>query len=130
MRPAKLILLVGNNAKDLGALKYALATNRYRVIAEETAQSAIKVLPDLGFDLLLCQCPVENLDDMLASAKQICPRTPSIVLSEKAGGLPLTQAPDVCLFRPSMVELLERIKVMCARKRGPKPGSHRRKGVA
>ena len=129
MRPKKIILCVDDNEQDLSVLKFMLATNGYRVVAATTGQDAIGLFAEYTVDLVLADfgMPQMNGDQLVDRLKRIAPHVPMILLGDpqKMGGD--IHSADALLAKKncSPQELLERIKVMSARKRGPRKGAQR-----
>ncbi len=129
MRPKKIILCVDDNEQDLSVLKFMLATNGYRVVSANNAQEAIGIFADLQVDLVLSDyaMPQMNGDQLVTRLKQIASHVPMILMGDpqKMGGQ--MHGADALVTKKNCTpqELLERIKVMSARKRGPRKGSTR-----
>jgi CheY-like chemotaxis protein len=129
MRPKKVILCVDDNEQELSVLKFMLATNGYRVVSASTGQEAIDLFSQFQVDLVLTDfaMPKMNGDQLVDRLKQSAPHVPMILLgdAQKMGGD--IHAADALLTKRtcSPQELLERIKVMSARKRGPRKGAMR-----
>ncbi len=129
MRPKKIILCVDDNEQDLSVLKFMLATNGYRVVSASNGQDAIGIFSETQVDLVLTDfaMPQMNGNQLVDRLKQIAAHVPMILLGDpqKMGGD--IHAADALLAKKncSPQELLERIKVMSARKRGPRKGAQR-----
>ena len=129
MRPKKVILCVDDNEQELSVLKFMLATNGYRVVSATGGQEAIDVFAASQVDMVLADyaMPQMNGNQLVYRLKQIAPHVPMILLGDplRMGGE--MHGADALLTKKncSVHELLERIKVMSARKRGPKKGTHR-----
>jgi CheY-like chemotaxis protein len=129
MRPKKIILCVDDNEQELSVLKFMLATNGYRVVSASTGQEAIGIFAEIQVDLVLSDfaMPQMNGNQLVDRLKQIAPHIPMILMGDpqRMGGE--MHAADALLAKKncSAQELLERIKVMSARKRGPRKGSVR-----
>ena len=129
MRPKKIILCVDDNEQDLSVLKFMLATNGYRVVAATTGQDAIGLFAENTVDLVLADygMPQMNGDQLVDRLKSIAPHVPMILLGDpqKMGGD--IHSADALLAKKncSPQEILERIKIMSARKRGPRKGAQR-----
>ena len=115
-------------------LKFMLATNGYRVLSALNGQEAISVFAETAIDLVLADfaMPQMNGNQLVNRLKQIAPHIPMILLGDpqKMGGD--IHAADALLAKKncSSQELLEKIKVMSARKRGPRKGSVRTSQMA
>ena len=129
MRPKKVILCVDDNEQELSVLKFMLATNGYRVVAATNGREAIGIFAETSVDLVLADysMPQMNGCQMVERLKEIASHVPMILLGDpqKMGGE--MHSADALLAKKncSPQELLERIKVMSARKRGPRPAAQR-----
>jgi CheY-like chemotaxis protein len=129
MRPKKIILCVDDNEQDLSVLKFMLSTNGYRVISAHTGQEAIGIFAETAVDLVLTDfsMPQMNGDQLVNRLKQMASHVPMILLGDPQKMGDHLHGADALLAKKncSPHELLERIKVMSARKRGPRKGSSR-----
>jgi CheY-like chemotaxis protein len=129
MRPKKVILCVDDNEQELSVLKFMLATNGYRVVAATNGQAAIGIFSETAVDLVLADysMPQMNGCQLVERLKQIAAHVPIILLGDPQRMAGEMHAADALLAKKtySSQELLERIKVMSARKRGPRKGSQR-----
>lgn len=129
MRPKKIILCVDDNEQELSVLKFMLSTNGYRVISANNGADAIGIFSETAVDLVLTDFSMPQMDgDQLVSRlKQIASHIPMILLGEPQKMADRMHGADALLAKKncSPQELLERIKVMSARKRGPRKGSTR-----
>ena len=134
MRPKKIILCVDDNEQDLSVLKFMLATNGYRVIAATTGQDALGLFAETTVDLVLADfgMPQMNGDQLVNRLKRLAPHIPMILLGDPQKMGSDIHSADALLAKKncSPQELLERIKVMSARKRGPRKGAQRMTPVA
>ena len=129
MRPKKVILCVDDNEQELSVLKFMLATNGYRVISASNGQEAIGLFAETAVDLVLADfaMPQMNGSQLVDRLKQIASHVPMILLGDPQKMITDIHAADALLAKKNCTaqELLERIKVMSARKRGPRKGSVR-----
>jgi CheY-like chemotaxis protein len=129
MRPKKIILCVDDNEQELSVLKFMLATNGYRVVSANNGQDAISIFAELAVDLVLSDfaMPQMNGDQLVGRLKQIASHVPMILLGDPHKMGDNVHGADALLAKKncSPQELLERIKIMSARKRGPRKGSVR-----
>jgi CheY-like chemotaxis protein len=129
MRPKKIILCVDDNEQELSVLKFMLATNGYKVVSACTGQEAIGVFADLQVDLVLADfnMPQMNGGQLVHRLKRIAAHVPMILLGDPQAMGGEIHVADAMLAKKncSSHELLERIKVMSARKRGPRKGAQR-----
>lgn len=129
MRPKKIILCVDDNEQELSVLSFMLSTNGYRVISANNGQEAIGIFADNPVDLVLSDfsMPQMNGDQLVGRLKQISSHIPMILLGDPQKMGDRLHPADALLPKKncSPQELLERIKIMSARKRGPRKGSTR-----
>ncbi|HEX8713316.1 MAG TPA: response regulator [Terracidiphilus sp.] len=129
MRPKKVILCVDDNEQDLSVLSFMLSTNGYRVLPAVTADEALGIFARTPIDLVLADftIPPINGAHLVRRMKQIAGHVPMILLGDPQSMNGEIHAADAMLAKKhcSTLELLERIKIMSARKRGPRKGSHR-----
>jgi CheY-like chemotaxis protein len=129
MRPKKIILCVDDNEQDLSVLTFTLSTSGYRVVSATNGQEAINIFADTPVDLVLTDyaMPQMNGAQLVDRLKQIGPHVPMILLGDPQRMAGEMHAADALLAKKNCtpLELLERIKVMSARKRGPRKGSVR-----
>jgi CheY-like chemotaxis protein len=129
MRPKKVILCVDDNEQELSVLKFMLATNGYRVVSASTGQEAIGIFAAMQVDLVLAdqEMPQMNGNQLVGRLKQIAGHVPMILFGDPQKMAGEMHGADALLARKncSSQELLERIKVMSARKRGPRKGTQR-----
>ncbi|MGA2350562.1 MAG: response regulator [Terracidiphilus sp.] len=129
MRPKKIILCVDDNEQELSVLKFMLATNGYRVVSASNGQEAIGIFAETPVDLVLADSGLPQMSgsQLVERLKQIASHVPMILLGDPQRMAGEMHAADALLAKKncSPQELLERIKVMSARKRGPRKGSQR-----
>ncbi|MGA9061765.1 MAG: response regulator [Terracidiphilus sp.] len=130
MRPKKVILYVDDNEQELSVLKFTLATNGYRVLAASNGQEAIAIFaaaPQIDLVLADTNMPQMNGVQLAERLKRIRSHVPMILLGDAQAVSGEIHVADAVLARKSCSsqELLERIKVMSARKRGPRKGAQR-----
>jgi hypothetical protein len=137
MRPSRTILLVGENEDTLSPLRYVISNSQpealdkvgrcYRVFSANSEKEAVEYLYESEFSLMLCQCPCASLESLLTRAKKIRPFMPTVVIYDKSPCVESGFA-DAMLYKPTTAGLLDRIRVMVQRRRGPRKGWE--KGVA
>ena len=129
MRPKKIILAIDHNEQELSVLAFMLSTNGYRVVSATNAEEAVLIFSELPVDLVLADAgsPQMNSGQLLGRLKQISSHVPMILLCDPARMADHAQAADALLPKKncSSQDLLEKIKHMSARKRGPRKGSVR-----
>lgn len=129
MRPKKVILCVDDNEQDLSVLKFMLVTNGYRVLDATNGQDAIALFSDNQIDLVLADyaMPTMSGDQLVLKLKQIASHVPMVILGDPQKMNGQIHGADALLAKKtcSPQELLERVKIMSARKRGPRKGISR-----
>jgi len=106
-----------------------LNTNGYRVVPATNGQEAIELFSGMQVDLVLADyaMPQMNGAQMVSRMKQIASHVPMILLGDPQSMGGQIHLADALLAKKqcSPQELLERIKIMSARKRGPRKGTLR-----
>ena len=124
MRPKKTILCVDDNEQSLSIRKVMLETRGYRVVVTTSGQQAIEIFSQGGIDLVLSDLVMPEFDGkrVVEGVKALSPSTPTILFSGKITGYDSEMPADVFLpkgmYAPA--ELLERIRLLLVRKRGPR----------
>ena len=129
MRPKKIILCVDDNEQELSVMKFMLDINGYKVVAAPSGQEAIAIFSSTAVDLVLADQSMPQMTggQLVERLKQIAPHIPMILLGDLQKSAGEVHAADLLLAKKqcSPQELLERIKTMSTRKRGPRKGSIR-----
>ena len=118
------ILCVDDNEQSLSIRKVLLETRGYRVLTCATGEEALERFKKGGVDLVLTDLIMPGLDGtrLIEQIKGLSPQTPAILLSGKVRIYDRDTRADVFLpkgmYAPA--ELLERIRLLLVRKRGPK----------
>jgi two-component system, OmpR family, response regulator CpxR len=124
MRPKKTILCVDDNEQALSIRKVMLETRGYRVVACSSGQQALEAFRKGGIDLLLSDFVMPGLDGaaLVQRIKDLSPETPTILFSGKIRIYDKDSRADIFLPKGmyAPIELLERIRIMLIKKRGPK----------
>ena len=124
MRPKKTILCVDDNDQLLSIRKFMLETRGYIVVACSNGNDAVSTFHKGGIDLVLCDLMMPGMDgaEVVRQIKLRSPETPAIIFSGKIKIYDKDLQADVFMpkgiFAPN--ELLERIRLLTVRKRGPK----------
>lgn len=127
MRPKKTILCVDDNEQILSVRTFLLETRGYRVIAATNPHEALAIIENSlpsSIDLLLCDLIMPQMDgnELVRRAKQMLPMLPAMIVSgtvtayDRAGRADAFLPKGAC----SPAEVLERVRILVARKRGPK----------
>ena len=137
MRPKRTILCVDDNEQALSIRKLMLETRGYRVVACNNGQHALEAFKQGGVDLVLSDLQMPGLDgaELVGRIKDLSADTPTILFSGKTRIYEKDTRADVFLPKGmyAPIELLERIRIMLIKKRGPKrvsPAEARRMPVA
>ncbi len=124
MKPKRTILCVDENEQTLSIRKIMLETRGYRVVACSSGQQALDHFMKGGVDLVLTDLVMPGLDGatLIDRVKEISPQTPTILLSGKVKIYDGNTRADVFLSKGTYApaELLERVRLLLVRKRGPK----------
>jgi two-component system, OmpR family, response regulator CpxR len=124
MKPKKTILCVDDNEQALSIRKIMLQTRGYRVLACNNGAAALEVFRRGGVDLVLTDLVMPGLDGsrLIEEIKNLSPQTPAVLISGRIKIYERETTADVFLckgmYEPA--ELLERIRLLLIRKRGPK----------
>ena len=124
MRPKKTILCVDDNEQTLSVRKFLLETRGYRVYTAINGHDAIALFSTTHIDLVLTDLGLPQMDGnaLIGHLKEISPEVPMILTSDIVRPGERAHRADAFLAKgcctPS--ELIERIRVMSARKRGPR----------
>ena len=133
MRPKKTILCVDDNEQTLSVRKFLLETRGYRVYTALNGQEAIQLFSAAHFDLVLTDLGLPQMDGnaLIGQLKEISPEVPMILISDSVRAGERSHNADAFLAKGccSPADLIERIRVMSARKRGPRKGSQRQPPV-
>jgi CheY-like chemotaxis protein len=127
MRPKKTILCVDDNEHILSVRTFLLETRGYRVIAFTDPHEALEVIAHSlpgSLDLLLCDLIMPQMDgnELVRRAKDLHPQLPALIVSGTVTAYDRAGCADVFLPKGACTpaELLERVRILVARKRGPK----------
>jgi two-component system, OmpR family, response regulator CpxR len=127
MRPKKVILCVDNNEEVLSVRTFLLETRGYRVVPAtnpyEALETIAKSLPG-SIDLLLSDLTMAQMNgnELVRRAKELHPALPAMIVSGTVTAFDRAGSADVFLPKGacSPAELLERVRILVARKRGPR----------
>jgi two-component system response regulator CpxR len=124
MKPKKTILCVDDNEQALSIRKVLLETRGYRVLAFNNGEQALEAFRSGNVDLVLTDLMMPGVDGsrLIEEVKRLSPQTPAVLLSGRVKIYERETLADVFLpkgmYEP--VDLLERIRLLLVRKRGPK----------
>lgn len=124
MKPKRTILCVDDNEQSLSIRKVMLETRGYRVVTSHNGREALEIFRQGGIDLLLTDLVMPEVDgnELIRRAKELSPFIPAILFSGHTKFCAGESFADVFLPKGAHapIELLERIRLMLIRKRGPK----------
>src|SRR5579864_9083819 len=124
MKPKRTILCVDDNDQSLSHRKIMLETRGYRVVSCSRGAEALERFKQGGVDLVVTDMAMPGMDgpQLIAAVKSLSPYTPAILISSKARIYDHDSPADVFLARGmySPADLLERVRQLLVRKRGPK----------
>jgi len=124
MKPKKTILCVDDNEQALSIRKILLETRGYRVVACNNGQQALEAFQRGGIDLVVTDLVMPGVDGsrLIQEIKELSPQTPAVLISGRVKIYERDTQADLFLpkgmYEPA--ELLERIRLLLVRKRGPK----------
>jgi two-component system response regulator CpxR len=124
MKPKRTILCVDDNEQSLSHRKIMLETRGYRVASFARGEDGLARFLQGGIDLVIADMAMPGLDgpQLIAKIKEMSPQTPAILISSKVRIYDHESKADVFLAKGmyAPVDLLERIRILLVRKRGPK----------
>jgi two-component system, OmpR family, response regulator CpxR len=124
MRPRKTILCVDDNEQTLSVRKFMLETRGYRVITASHGDAALELFCDGGVDLVLSDLAMPYMDgnELVRRMKSHSPDVPMILISGCIKDFDRADHADAFLPKGACtpLEMLERIRLLIARRRGPK----------
>src|SRR5580700_2595604 len=124
MKPKRTILCVDDNEQSLSHRKIMLETRGYRVVSFSRGEEALERFRQGGIDLVVTDMTMPGLDGphLISAIKNLSPQTPAILISSKVRAYDHDSQADVFLARGmyAPADLLERIRLLLVRKRGPK----------
>ena len=124
MKPKKTILCVDDNEQSLSIRKILLETRGYRVLACNSGETALEAFRRGGIDLVLTDLIMPGVDGsrLIEEIKKLAPQIPAVLISGRTKIYERETLADVFLpkgmYEPA--DLLERIRLLLVRKRGPK----------
>jgi two-component system response regulator CpxR len=124
MKPKRTILCVDDNEHTLSQRKIVFETRGYRVASCSRGEEALERFRQGGIDLVIADMGMPGLDgaQLIAKIKELSPQMPAILISSKIRIYDHDSRADVFLTKGmyAPAELLERVRLLLMRKRGPK----------
>jgi len=134
MKPKRTILCVDDNEQSLSHRKIVLETRGYRVAPFSRGEDALERFLLGDIDLVIADMAMPGLDgpQLIAKIKQMSPHTPAILISSKFRIYDHDSQADAFLTKGmyAPVDLLERVRQLLVRKRGPKRMQQQRTAAA
>jgi two-component system response regulator CpxR len=134
MKPKRTILCVDDNEQSLSHRKIMLETRGYRVASYSRGEDALERFKQGGIDLVVTDMAMPGLDgpQLIAAIKSLSPEVPAILISSKVRMYDHESLADVFLAKGmyAPADLLERVRLLLIRKRGPKRTQPRRVEIA
>lgn len=130
MRPKKIVLCVDDNEAVLSQRCFLLETHGYRTLRAATPEVALGLVAAAeaygpgSIALLLTDLVMPGMDgnELARMVKRMRPSLPVMIASGMVVNYDCATHADAFLPKgaASAAEMLERVKILCARKRGPK----------
>lgn len=124
MKPKRTILCVDENEQSLSHRKIVLETRGYRVVAFSRGEDAWLRFLEGGVDLVIADMAMPGIDGprLIAKIKEASAATPAILIANKVRNFDHDSQADVFLTKGmyTPADLLERVRLLLTRKRGPK----------
>ena len=129
MRPKKIILCVDGDVTTLALRRFMLRCHGYRVISALGARRAVlaaqwAAAQGIRIDLVVSELRMAPVDgnELCRELRGLLPDVPQMLVSRFVKVYPRGICADLFLPKSSFTaaELVERVRVMCTRKRGPK----------
>ena len=123
-----------DNEQSLSHRKIMLETRGYRVASFARGEEALARFLQGGIDLIIADMAMPGLDgpQLIAKIKDQAPHTPAILISSKVRLYDHPSQADVFLTKGmySPADLLEKVRLLLVRKRGPKRMYHHQRAAA
>jgi two-component system, OmpR family, response regulator CpxR len=124
MRPKKCILLIDSDEDQISLRRFLFETHGFSVLSAENTRDAQRHFYPGVIDLVVCAYPSVGIDmERLLNLFKASRSWVSVVALVKDGEkVPVALLADasICLPLCSTADLIESLKIMSARKRGPK----------
>ncbi len=128
MKPKRTILCVDDNEPSLSHRKILLETRGYRVAAFTRGDEALERFKQGGIDLVITDMALQGMDgpQLVAAMKSLAPHVPAILISGKVRAFSHDSQADFFFAKGTYApaDLLERVRLLLVRKRGPKRLQH------
>lgn len=127
MRPKAKLVYFSTEESQLSITSFVLETAKYKVFKASTGSEVLKHVTEHRVNLVIIDVGVYlfTTNEIARRIKSISPYTPVMLIGELRSDF-IHSADAILDKKISTRELLERVKIMSARKRGPRKGSHHR----
>jgi two-component system response regulator CpxR len=130
MRPKKTILCIDDNEQALSVRQFMLETRGYRVLSATNPEEALELFAQGGVDLVLSDLVMPRMDgnELIRRMKEVSPEVPMVILSGIVKEFERANRADAFLPKGACTaaEILDRVRMLIARKRGPRRNSGQR----
>jgi DNA-binding response OmpR family regulator len=128
MRPKKKILLIDADENRRSVRSFVLANRGFAVYAAANAGDARRAAKIASLDVAILVWPFDGAGALLGELHRSYPQMPSMVIGEKLAESDPRVIADAWMLKGgcSQEEINLRAKVMCQRKRGPRPAAERK----
>ncbi len=124
MKPKRTILCVDDDERALSIQKIMLETRGYRVLTCSDPCNAVAIVKSGGIDLVLADLMMPHLSgaQLISQLKAVAPYMPALLFSGSVNLCKEDHVADGWLPKGELgpFEMLERIRILLIRKRGPK----------
>lgn len=122
MMPRKVILYLHKDEAELSLLACILDVNGYRTLKACNLTGASASAASQAINLIIVHEKIVDAEKVCKSLKSKIPSVPILYLAGKRGSEECPLWADATLvIETRTAELLQKIKFLCARKRGPRP---------
>jgi len=121
MRPKKRILFVTPSEDQSSIFKYVMQTTGYIVQVAHGSTEAVKAFDEAFYDMVIVS-EFRAADKIVEELKKLAPYIPMVIMGDEKK---ITQTQHADAFLKSSIgveEMIDRVKVWSARKRGPRKG--------
>ncbi len=126
MRPKKSILLVDGDSGRQEVFRFVLSTRGFSVHCESTAAAALELLDHSPYDVLIADLALSDMSgsSLALLAKRLRPGLPVLLYGKMPSRFVHASIADALIPLPAtpIADLVERVRILTARKRGPKKG--------
>jgi CheY-like chemotaxis protein len=120
MRPKKRILIVDADETRAGIWRCVLCTSGYAVRVASTAPEALNAAWEFSAEAVLVILPVPEAQSLLRQLRQTMPLVKTMVYADGMKEAPAELAADrVQCGRPLVADIMELLRMLTLRKRGP-----------